>query len=147
MDGVMMFLLKEVDLERQDGEEFVDIATDVLDAILLPSPDLWSNIVIDGDVCMRFYIFRDIEVEAWIVNENDTVRMPVLDIALAHPHVPENCRKMEQHRNKAHVGEIAVMLHQGTTHRCHHIATKEAKIGLNVNFFQRPHQVRCMEVA
>ena len=40
MDGEMVFLFKEVHLERQDGEEFVDIALDVLDAVLLPRPYL-----------------------------------------------------------------------------------------------------------
>ena len=31
MDGIMVLLLEEIYLERQDGEEFIDIATDVLD--------------------------------------------------------------------------------------------------------------------
>ena len=47
----MMFFLEEVHLEGQDGEKFVDVAADVLDAVLLPGPDLRGDVVIDGNVC------------------------------------------------------------------------------------------------
>ena len=60
----MVLLLKEIHLEGENGEEFVDITTDVLDAVLLPSPDLRGDVVIDGDVCPRFYIFGNLQVEA-----------------------------------------------------------------------------------
>ena len=39
MDGVMMLLLEEIHLERQDREELIDIAFDILNTILFPSPD------------------------------------------------------------------------------------------------------------
>ena len=45
MDGIMVLLLEEINLEREDGEKFIDIATDVLDAVLLPRPDLRRNVV------------------------------------------------------------------------------------------------------
>ena len=96
---------------------------------------------------MRFYIFGNVEVETRIINEDHAVRPPCLDIALAHLHVAEYRWQMEQHRNKAHVGEIAIVLYQCTTYRRHQVATKEPEIGLGVNFFQRAHQAGRMEVA
>ena len=51
MDGVMVLLLEEIDLEGQNREELVDIAADVLDAVLLPRPYLRRDIVVDGYVC------------------------------------------------------------------------------------------------
>ena len=89
VDGIMVFLLEELHLERQDREELVDIALDVFNAILLPRPDLRRYIIIDWDICLRFYIFCNIKIEAWIVHENHTVWLPLLDIRLAHTHITQ----------------------------------------------------------
>jgi hypothetical protein len=47
MDGIVVLLFEEVDLERQNGKELVDIALDILDAVLLPSPNLWRYVIVD----------------------------------------------------------------------------------------------------
>ena len=47
----MMLLLEEINLEGEDREELIDIATDVLDAVFLPCPDLGRDIIADGDIC------------------------------------------------------------------------------------------------
>ena len=47
MNRVVVFLLKEIYLERKDGEELIYIALDILDAILLPCPYLWCDVVED----------------------------------------------------------------------------------------------------
>ena len=47
----MVLLFEKIHFEGQDGEEFVDITTDILDAVFLPSPDLRRDIVIDGNIC------------------------------------------------------------------------------------------------
>ena len=47
MDGVVMLLFEEVDFERKDGKKLVHIALDVLDAVFLPSPNLWGYVIIN----------------------------------------------------------------------------------------------------
>ena len=88
MNGIVMLLLEEIHLEGQDGEELVNIATDVLDAVLLPSPDLWRDVIIDGNVCPRFYILCNLQIEAGIIYQYDAVRLPGQDILLAELHIP-----------------------------------------------------------
>ena len=38
------------------------------------------------------------------------------------------------------------MTNAGTTNGRHQVATKETELGLSVNIFQRPHQMRCMQI-
>ena len=147
MDGIVVLAFEEIDLEGQDGEEFIDIAFDVLDAILLPRPDLGRDVIINGYVCPRFYKFCNLQIETRIVDQNDTVRLPRKDILFTHPHVPQYRRKMEQHGNKAHVGKVPIVAHAGTTHRRHQVAAKEPELRICVKILQRLHQVRGMEVA
>ena len=47
MDGIVVLLFEEVDLERQDRKKLVDIALDILDAVLLPSPNFWRYVIED----------------------------------------------------------------------------------------------------
>ena len=47
VDGVVMLLLEELHFEGEDGEQLVDVALDVLDAILLPGPYLRGDVVVD----------------------------------------------------------------------------------------------------
>ena len=90
MYGVMVLLLEERYFERQNGEQFIDIAFDILDTILLPCPDLGRDIVIDRDICPTLYIFCNLQVETRIVHQDYTVRLPLGDIALAHLHITED---------------------------------------------------------
>ena len=136
----MVLLLEKVHLERKDGKEFVDIATDILDAILFPCPDLRGYIVIDGYFCLGFYIFGNVEIKAGIIDKDDTIRMPHQDIQLAHPHILQNGWKMEQNGNEAHIGKFPIVFHQRAAYRCHQVAAKETKVCFFVNFFQRLHQ-------
>ena len=143
----MVFLLEEIHLEGEDGEEFVDIATDVLDAVFLPSPDFRGDVVIDGDVCPRFYIFGDLQVEARIVHQDDAVRLPRLDILFAELHVLQDGRKVQQHGDQAHIGQVAIMADTCAADGRHQVAAEETEVCLVVNFLQRAHQVGGVEVA
>ena len=46
VNRVMVLALKEVLLKGKDGEEFVNVAPDVLDAVLLPCPYLRRDVVV-----------------------------------------------------------------------------------------------------
>ena len=106
MDGIMVLLLEEIYLERQDGEEFVDIATDVLDAVLFPCPDFRRNVVknMRNTTVWKLFTFRfplfisnvfcNLQIEAWIIHENHTVWFPISDVLLAHLHIFQNSGKM-----------------------------------------------------
>ncbi len=143
----MVFLLEEIHLEGQDGEEFIDIATDIFDAVLLPSPDLRGDVVIDGDVCPRFYIFCNLQVETRIVHEDDAVRLPRVDILLTELHILQDGRKMQQHGNQAHIGQVAIMADARAADGRHQVTAEETEVSLVVNFLQRAHQVGGVEVA
>ena len=142
-----MLFLEEIHLEGEDGEELIDIALDVLNAIFLPGPNLRRNIVIDRNICLHFYIFSNLQVEAWIIDKNHTIGLPFGDIELTHLHVPKNRRKVQQYGNEAHISQLTIMFDAGTTNGCHQIAAKETELCVGVNFFQRLHQVGCMKVA
>ena len=100
----MMFLLEELYFKRQDREQFVDIALDSLDAMLLPCPNLRRYIVVDRNLCIGFYIFCYIQIKAGIVDEYHTIRLPSQDILLTHLHIPKYRRQMHQDRNNTHIG-------------------------------------------
>ena len=147
MDGIMMLLLEEIDLEGEDREELIDIATDVLDAVFLPCPDLWRDIIVDGDICPRFYIFSNLQIKARIIHEDHTVRLPCRDILLTHLHIAEYRWQVQQYWDKAHIGELLVVAHTGASNGCHQVAAEESEVCLSVNIFQGSHQVRCVQVA
>ena len=143
-----MLPLEEVDLERQDGEELVHVALDVLDAILLPRPYLGGDVVVDGDARAGMDVFRDAEVEAGVVHQNQGVGLPLHNVALAEGHVGKDGAQVEQDGNEAHVGQVAIMLHRRVAaHGSHQVAPKEAELRLRVFATQGRHQVRRMEVA
>ena len=143
----MVLALEEIDLEGQDGEECVDIALDILDAVLLPCPDLGRDVIINGYVCLGFYKLRYLQIKAGIVDKDDAIGLPGEDIVLAHLHVREYRWQMEKHRNEAHIGEVAIVAHAGATNGCHQVASEEAKLRFCVKILQRLHQMGCMEVA
>jgi hypothetical protein len=105
----MMLFLEEIHLEGEDGEEFIDIALDVLDAIFLPRPNLGRDVIIYRDVCMRFYILGYLEVEAWIIHKDDAIGVPLSDIALTHLHIAKYRRKMDQYGDEAHIGQFLIV--------------------------------------
>ena len=146
MNGVVVLLLKEIDLEGQNGEELVHVAAYLLDAILLPRPYLGGYVVAHRGGCtasllsLLVQVLGNAEVEARVVNEYDHVGLPLADVALAHRHIPQDGPQVQQHRHEAHVGQFAVVLHQCAPLGCHQVAAKEAELGLRVFRFQGSHE-------
>src|SRR3712207_8156206 len=54
---------------------------------------------------------------------------------------------MEQHRHKAHIGQLAVMFYTSAAHGSHQVATEKTEIGRLVLSLQRAHQPRRMEIS
>ena len=92
-------------------------------------------------------ILGNIEIKAWIVDKNKSIRLPLYDVALAHGHILEDSVQMQEHRNKTHICKFAVMSHTLASYSRHKVATKEAKLGVVVNLFKRRHKMRSVQVA
>ena len=93
------------------------------------------------------YVFRNVKVKARIVHDDDHVGVPLHNIQLTHLHITQDGGQVQQHRNKAHVGQLAVMLDHRTALGCHQVAAEEAEFRPRILLFQRPHQPRGMKVA
>ncbi len=61
-------LAEELGLKRQDAEHTVYITAEVLDAVLLPGPDLGGYIVIYRESQLGLHVLGDFQVESRIVN-------------------------------------------------------------------------------
>ena len=127
-----MLLFEELNLERQDGEELVHIALDILDAILLPSPYLGRDVIIDRTDTIGLYILGYLQVKARIVDEDDYIRLPLADVLFTHLHITKNGAQVQQHRNETHISQFAIMLHTSAPNSSHQVAPKEAELRLRV---------------
>ena len=83
VNGEAMFLLKELHLEGEDGEELIDIALEGFDAPLLPRPQLRRDVVIDWAEADGMDVFGYLEIETWVIDEDDNIRAPRHDVVLA----------------------------------------------------------------
>ena len=136
----MMLSLEELHLEGQNREQLIYIALDILDAILLPSPYLGRDIVVDRDVGVFLDIFGNIEVETRIVDKDDHIRLPRYNVALGLLHITQNGRQMQQHRHKTHIGQLTIMFYTHTTSRLHQVTTIESELCCSVLFLQGHHE-------
>ena len=109
MNGVMVFLFEKRHLERKNGKKFVNVTLNVFDTILFPSPDLWRNIIIDRNICLGFYIFCYLQIEAWIIDQNHAIWLPNSDITLTHAHITKNHWQVKKHGNEAHISQFTIM--------------------------------------
>ena len=141
LNWIIMLLLEEIDLERKNREQFVYIALYVLDAIFLPRPNLWRDVIINRNVGFGMNEFCDIEIEARIIYQNKHIGLPANNIILAHLHVAENGSKMHHYGNEAHVCKFFVMLHHRSANSLHVVAAKEAEFGFGIALLYRLHQV------
>lgn len=141
MDGEVVLLLKERSLEGKDGEQFADIALDVLDAVFFPCPYLGRYIVVNGDARLGVYELRDVEVEARIIDQYHHVGLPFRDVALAESHVPEDGPQVEQHGDEAHVRHLLVVLDACAADGSHQVAAEETELCLRVFVLERLHEM------
>ena len=156
MDGIVVFLFEEFHLERKNGKEFVDIALDILDAVFLPRPNLWGDIIVDSgrreegggrSVAQAVNVLGNIKIEAWIIDKDDDIRLPLRNILLAHLHILENGTQMQQDRNEPHIRQFAIVTNTRTTDCSHQVTSEETKLCCFVALLQCLHQVRRMQVA
>ena len=143
----MVLLFKELHLEGQDAKQLIDVALDPLDAVLLPSPDLRSNIVIDRTDMVGMHVLRDVKIEARVVNKDDHIGFPFADVALGIAHVLQDGGQVHQHRNEAHVSQLTVVLDTRTANLGHEVTAIETELCLRVFTLERLHQSRCVKVA
>ena len=142
MYRVAVFPFKELNFKGEDGEEFVDVALDVLYAIFLPRPYLRRDIIEDGNVRMALDISGYAEIESRIVHQYDHVGPPVSDVLLAAAHVAEYRRQVEQYRDETHVGQFPIMADHRAAHGRHQVATDKTKFRRGVTLLQRLHEPR-----
>lgn len=86
-------LLEEIDLERQDRKQLIDIAFNILDAVLLPRPDLRRNIIVDRYLRVPLDVFGYLQVKPRIIDQNQDIRLPRFDILLAKSMLRKMVRK------------------------------------------------------
>src|SRR5574344_313901 len=144
---LIITLLKPLHLKRQNREQFIHITPDILDTAFLPCPYLRTDIVIDLAYTSCTNKRRNIEIEAWIIHQNNHIRLPFGYISLALSHVLQYLRQVHQHRNEAHISQFTIMLHKRPSHSSHLVATIEPKLCRIVSPLEFRHQVRGMQVA
>ena len=142
----MVPALKELHLERKNGEQFIHIPLDILDAVLLPSPYFGRDIIIHGDLRMGMNKLGDIQVESRVIHQNKYIRLPGRNIFFAPLHIGKNSTQMQQDGNETHIRQFLIMIHRRSAHSRHQVAAKEAELGLRVFHLQSAHQVRRMQV-
>ena len=153
VDGVMVFLLVEVLLERQYGEEFVDITLDGVYAPFLPSPYLRRDVIEDfgrrlqGGCQLLLDVLGNLEIEARIVDEDDGVGSPAGNVLLTHLHIAEDGGQMEQYGYEAHVCQLVVVAYACATYSRHVVTSEEPELGIVIVALDVLHQSGCMEVA
>ena len=139
MDRVVV-LLVERHLEGQDAQKAVDVALDVLYAVLLPCPYLGRDVVEDRDVCVLLDVACYLQVEAGIVDEDERVGLPGEDVLATTLHAPHDGGQVHEYGQEAHVGKVAVVLHQLSPLSRHHVAAEASEAGLGVFVPERCHQ-------
>ena len=145
MVAVLLFIVWH--FERQDGEQQVDVALNVADAMFLPCPELRSNVIDDGYRAVLLDEARYLEIEAWVIDQYQHVGLPLEDVLLAMFHASKYGREVFDDRPEAHVGEVAIMLDKLRTLSCHHVSAEATEPCRRIFLLDGAHQVARMNVA
>ena len=140
-------LFKPLHFERQYGEHLIHIPLDVLDAILFPSPNLGTDVIEHLADALAMHILGYVEVEPWIIHQDQHVRLPLGNVSLALSHVSQDDGQMHQHRDETHISHFFVVLHHRSSHRSHLVATIETELSRRILLLQLSHQIRGVQVA
>ena len=89
-------------------------------------------------------IFGYIEIKARIVDKDDDIGLPLVYVLLTHLHILENSTKVQQHWNKAHIRQLAIVANTRAPNSSHQVATEETEVSLAVALLQSLHQMRGM---
>jgi len=119
MYRILMFRFKKLHFKGKYGEEFIHIAFDILDAILLPCPYFGRDIIKYRNLRASMNKLGYIQVEARIVHQYKYIRLPGHNILLTAFHIGENSAQVQQDGNEAHICQFLIMLHQGSAYRRH----------------------------
>ena len=136
-----------VGLEGQDGVEGIDVAADGLDAAFFPRPNLRGYIIMYGADAAALYVAGYLEVEAGVVDEDEHVGAPRLNLLLTALHAAQDGAQVQQDGDEAHVGQVAVVAQQLGAGLCHGVAAVALKAGLGVEFAQGAYQRGAVKVA
>lgn len=147
VDRVVVFTFEEVYLKRQDGEERVNVAPDVLYTVFFPSPYLRRNVVEYGNAHVLTDKTGNLQVEPRVVNQNDDVGVQALDGLFARAEVVHDGREVEQDGDEAHVGHRLVVLHADAAGLAHQVASVKIKLSVGVALAEGFHEVGSVEVA
>ena len=142
-----MLVLIKINLKRQDREQLIHIATDILDTVLFPCPYLGRDIVMNRYSQFGMNMFSYLQIETRIINKYDHIRIPLFYVAFTERHIFKNGSKMQKYGYKSHISHITIMLYTESPFRRHQVASEEAEIRLSVNLLQRVHQSGSMKVA
>ena len=86
-------------------------------------------------------MLRDFQVEAWIVDKDDGIGLPLRNVLLAECEVAEDGGQVHQHGDEAHVGEFLIVSHARATDFRHEVAAEEAELRFGIFFLECPHQM------
>ena len=146
VDGILVLLI-ERHLEGEDGEEFLDVTANGLDAPLLPGPYLRRDIVIDRYLRVLVDVAGYVEIEARIIDQDYYVGTPRHNVLLTPLHVAKDGAQVKQDGHKTHIGQVLVVAHAFAADGRHEVAAEEAKLRRGVILAQRGHQPAGVEVA
>ena len=147
VDGIVVFALEKLLFKGENGEEHLDVATDVADPPFLPRPNFGGDIIDGGDGQMAAYPRGDAEIETGIVHKNHRVRTTLADGGLALAQSFRQGGQMERYLHKSHKSEGGIMAQQAHTGRFHQIAAETDKFGLRIGLTEGGNEVGGMEVA
>ena len=81
------------------------------------------------------------EVEAWIVDKDDNIGLPLGNILLTHLHILEDGTQVDQDGDETHVGQLAIVTNTRASDGSHQVASEETKLSLSVTLLQSLHQM------
>ena len=135
-------------LEREDREQPIDIAAQLLHAPLLPRPDLRCDVVERAQPSL-FRPLSHLHIEAGVVDQDQHVGRKVLDIGSALLELAPDRAQVAQHGHKPEERRFAVVLCESLLAALgrHQVATPETKLRLRIRLAQSRNQFRAVKIA
>ena len=84
--------------------------------------------------------FCDSEIETWIIDVDDDIRLKVGDVFFTEFYILQNGTQMGDNFPKTHKSQHFVMLNQYPTHLLHQVTSPKADLGFVIFFLQGFHQ-------
>ena len=147
VDGIAVFLFKEIDFKRKNGEDFIYITLDGFDAPFLPCPQLRRDVIIDGADADGMDIFCNFKVEARVIDKDDHIGLPRHDILLALLQPPQDGTCVQDNGHNTHESEVAIMTHQMHTLRLHEVTAEATEFCIRVLGFERSDEMGSVDIA